>query len=57
MKLKVKDVYFCFIPAMVGILKIFFTVINALSETASIYREVDWIFFLTFFGLVFIANI
>jgi hypothetical protein len=54
--LKVKDICFYVIPAMVGILIIIFTAINAFSETACTYKEVGWIFFWTFLGLVLIAH-
>ena len=56
MKLKVKDVCFCFIPAMVGILMIFFTVLGAFNENAGLAKDLSWIFFWVFLGLVLISH-
>ena len=59
MKLKVKDAtdtFFCFIPAMVGILMIFFTICIAFNENAGIYNEASWVFFWVFLGLVLIFH-
>ena len=57
MKLKIKDVngFFCFTPAMVGILMIFFTIGIAFNENTGIYNEASWVFFLVFLGLVLIS--
>jgi hypothetical protein len=45
MRLKVKDVCFCFIPAMVGVLMIFFTILGAFNDNAGLAKELLWIFF------------
>lgn len=56
MKLKFKDVCFCFIPAMIGILIIFFTIVNAFNDNGGIYKEPSWIFFWIFLGLALISH-
>ena len=58
MKLKVKDAdaFFCFIPAMVGILMILFTIGIAFKENADIYNEASLVFFWVFLGLVLISH-
>ena len=55
MKLKVKDVCFCVIPALVGVLMIFFTILGAYNENAGLNKELSWIFLWTFLSLVLIS--
>ena len=55
-KKKIKDMCFCIIPALVGILIIFFSIINAFSDDAGIYKNFSWVFFWVFLGLVLIAH-
>jgi hypothetical protein len=55
MRLKGKDLCFCFIPAMVGVLMIFFTVLGAFNNNASLAKELLWIFLWLFLSLVLIS--
>jgi hypothetical protein len=55
-KKKIKDMCFCVIPALVGILIIFFSIISAFSDDAGIYKNFSWVFFWVFLGLVLIAH-
>jgi len=56
MKKKIKDLCFCLIPAMVGIVVIVFSIINVFLENGGIYKELSWVFFWAFLGLVLIAH-
>jgi len=55
-KKKIKDMCFCIIPALVGILIIFFSIVNAFSNEAGIYKNFEWVFIWVFLGLVLISH-
>jgi len=55
-KKKIKDMCFCIIPALVGILIIFFSILAAFSDDAGIYKNFSWVFFWVFLGLVLISH-
>lgn len=55
-KKKIKELCFCLIPAIVGILMIVFSIATAFSENGGIYKEASWVFFWVFLGLVLIAH-
>ncbi len=47
---------FCIIPALVGIMIIFFSIIFAFSDNAGIFENFSWVFFWVFLGLVLISH-
>jgi len=55
-KKKIKDMCFCIIPALVGILIILFSISAAFSNEAGIYKSFEWVFLWVFLGLVLIAH-
>jgi hypothetical protein len=55
-KKKIKELCFCLIPAIVGILMIVISIATAFSENEGIYKEASWVFFWVFLGLVLIAH-
>lgn len=55
-KKKIKDMCFCIIPGLVGIIVIFFSISAAYSNDAGIYRNFSWVFFWVFLGLVLISH-
>ena len=55
-KKKIKDMCFCIIPGLVGIIIIFFSILAAFSEDAGIYKNFQWVFFWVFLGFVLIAH-
>ena len=55
-KKKIKDMCFCIIPGLVGIVIIFFSILAAFSDDPGIYRNFSWVFFWVFLGLVLISH-
>jgi len=55
-KKKIKDMCFCIIPALVGIVIIFFSILAAFSDDAGVYKNSSLVFFWVFLGLVLIAH-
>ena len=53
---KIKDMCFCIIPAIVGIVIILFSIAAVFSDDPGIYKNSGWVFFWVFTGLVLIAH-
>jgi hypothetical protein len=56
MKSNIRNTCLALIPALVGIILIFFTILNAFNENAGIYKQLSWIFFWVFLGLVLVSH-
>jgi FtsH-binding integral membrane protein len=55
-KKKIKDMCFCIIPGLIGILIIFFSIVAKFSDNPGLYSNISWVFFWVFLGLVLIAH-
>jgi len=55
-KKKIKDICFCIIPALVGVMIIFFTILTFFSDDAGVFKNFSLVFFWVFLGLVLIAH-
>lgn len=54
---KIKDICFCIIPAIIGILVIAFNLAIIFNkDTGMLYKNYNWAFFWTFIGLVLISH-
>jgi len=56
MKKKIKDMCFCIIPALVGVVIILFSITAGFSDELGIYMNPSWVFFWVFLGLVLISH-
>jgi hypothetical protein len=55
-KKKIKDMCFCIIPGLVGVVIIFFSILAAFSEDAGIFKNFSLVFLMVFLGLVLISH-
>jgi len=55
-KEKIKDMGFCIMPALVGVVIILFSISASFSTVAGIYMEPSWVFLWVFLGLVLISH-
>jgi len=55
-KKKIKDMCFCIIPALVGIVIILFSIAAAFSDVEGIYMNFSFVFLWVFLGLVLISH-
>jgi len=55
-KEKIKDMGFCMIPALVGIVIIFLSILASFSTVVGIYMEPSWVFLWVFLGMVLISH-
>ena len=47
---------FCILPALVGVVIIFFSILASFSTVAGIYMAPSWVFLWVFLGLVLISH-
>ncbi len=47
---------FCVIPALVGIVIIFFSILAAFSDNAGVYEDFSLVFLMVFLGLVLVSH-